>query len=110
MHAKHLLHHLVESAAARDPARIALVGGSLQLRYEELEAVLHAFAGGLVGPTVRRLGESLPGQMIRINPTEPQLGRAKGVSLARGALDAMRLIEAALNEYAEVPDSAQAFR
>jgi len=49
MHAKHLLHHLVESAAARDPARIAVVAGSRQLRYEEFEAALHAFAGGLIG-------------------------------------------------------------
>ena len=49
MHAKHLLHHLVESAAARDPARIALVGGDRQLRYEELEAVLHAFRRRPVG-------------------------------------------------------------
>ena len=49
MHAKHLLHHLVESAAARDPARIAVVAGDRQLRYQELEAALHAFAGGLAG-------------------------------------------------------------
>ena len=61
-------------------------------------------------PTVRRLGESLPGQMIRINPTEPQLGRAKGVSIKRGGLETMRLIEAALNEYAEEPGGVQVCR
>ena len=47
-------------------------------------------------PTVRLLGESLPGRLIRINPTEPALGRAKGVSIATGGLAALQAIAAAL--------------
>jgi NAD-dependent SIR2 family protein deacetylase len=46
-------------------------------------------------PTVRMLGESLPGTLIRINPSEPGLDGVEGISLACGGLDALRQIEAA---------------
>ncbi|MEI7430924.1 MAG: Sir2 family NAD-dependent protein deacetylase [Betaproteobacteria bacterium] len=46
-------------------------------------------------PTVRMLGESLPGKLIRINPSEPELDGAEGISLACGGLAALRRIEAA---------------
>jgi NAD-dependent SIR2 family protein deacetylase len=44
-------------------------------------------------PTVRDFGERLGQPLIRINPTEPELGVAMGVSLRLGALDALRGIE-----------------
>lgn len=47
-------------------------------------------------PTVRRFGEDVGAPMIRINPTDSALGR--GVSLAMGALDALRGIDAAVTE------------
>ena len=67
--------------------------------------VIEIGAGSRI-PTVRRLGESLPGQLIRINPTEPELGRGKGVSIACGGLEALRRIGAALNELAAEPGAA----
>lgn len=48
-------------------------------------------------PTVRQFGQSLGRPLIRINPTEPALGTATGVSLRLGALDALRGINSALN-------------
>ena len=46
-------------------------------------------------PTARRMGERVKGQLIRINPTEPQLPDGKGVSIAAGGLAALRAIAAA---------------
>ena len=46
-------------------------------------------------PTVRQLSESVGGRLIRINPREPGLGRAQGVSLPCGGLEALRAIETA---------------
>ncbi|MCM8595863.1 Sir2 family NAD-dependent protein deacetylase [Accumulibacter sp.] len=43
-------------------------------------------------PTARLIGERLPGRLIRINPTEPQMPPGKGVSLAEGGLAALRAI------------------
>ncbi len=49
-------------------------------------------------PTVRMMSESQRGRLIRINPTEPELGFAEGVSIAGGALEALRGIEQALDD------------
>lgn len=46
-------------------------------------------------PTARRMGERVKGQLIRINPAEPQLPDGKGVSIAAGGLAALRAIAAA---------------
>ena len=73
------------------------------LRRVERLLIVELGAGTAV-PTVRRLGESLPGKLIRINPTEPQLGRDRGVSIAENALAALRGIGAAV--MAEDPTSA----
>ncbi|WP_294271397.1 Sir2 family NAD-dependent protein deacetylase [Propionivibrio sp.] len=48
-------------------------------------------------PTVRLMGESLPGQLIRINPSEPDLGEGNGVTIAVGGLEALCGIESALS-------------
>lgn len=58
-------------------------------------AVIELGAGTAI-PTVRAFGERLGAPLIRINPTEPALGRARGVALASGALAALRGIDAAL--------------
>lgn len=47
-------------------------------------------------PTVRMTSERLAGQLIRINPREPQLGGASGISLALGGLEGLQGIERAL--------------
>ncbi len=44
-------------------------------------------------PTVRRFGEALDVPLIRINPTEPAVVRSRDVSLAMGALEALRGID-----------------
>lgn len=44
-------------------------------------------------PTIRNLGERLNGVLVRINPQHYGLNPGKGVSLAMGGLDALRLIE-----------------
>lgn len=49
-------------------------------------------------PTVRLTSESAGGWLIRINPDEPGLGSAEGVSLPCGGLEALRSIEAAWQE------------
>ena len=49
-------------------------------------------------PTVRMLSESVGGRLIRINPREPELGGAQGISLSCGALEALLGIEVALFE------------
>jgi NAD-dependent SIR2 family protein deacetylase len=77
-------------------------------RSETQEARLHAWlqqvrhllvievGAGTNIPTVRRLGERLQGQLIRINPTEPELPPGRGVSIAAGGLAALRAIDAYL--------------
>ena len=57
--------------------------------------VIEIGAGSAI-PTVRRLGESLPGQLVRINPREAQIAHGKGVSIAEGSYAALSAIEAAL--------------
>lgn len=57
--------------------------------------VIEVGAGTTI-PTARRMGERLPGQMIRINPGEAQLPRNKGVSIADSGLAALRAIAACL--------------
>ena len=47
-------------------------------------------------PTVRMLSESVGGRLIRINPREPELGGAQGISLPCGGLEALSGISAAL--------------
>ncbi len=47
-------------------------------------------------PTARLMGERLKGQLIRINPREPQLPPGKGVSIAAGGLEALRAMAACL--------------
>lgn len=49
-------------------------------------------------PTVRLMSESAGGRLIRINPDAPELGRAEGLSLPCGGLDALRSIEAVIKE------------
>ena len=57
--------------------------------------VIEIGAGSAI-PTVRRLGENLPGQLVRINPREAQIAHGKGVSIAEGSYAALSAIEAAL--------------
>jgi len=63
------------------------------LRQVERLVVVEVGAGTSI-PTVRMMGESVRGQLIRINPTEPELGRATGVSVACGGLEALSSIAA----------------
>lgn len=64
------------------------------LRRVERLLVIEVGAGSSI-PTVRLTGESVRGRMIRINPTEPELGGAEGVSIACDGLEGLRRIEAA---------------
>ena len=52
-------------------------------------------------PTVRRMGESVAGKMIRINPTEPELSPGMGLSLVCGGLAALQGLAAAFLDYSE---------
>ncbi|MCP5249071.1 MAG: NAD-dependent deacetylase [Candidatus Accumulibacter sp.] len=63
------------------------------LRRVERLLVIEIGAGTAV-PTARLMGERLKGQLIRINPREPQLPHGKGVAIAEGALTALRAIAA----------------
>jgi len=47
-------------------------------------------------PSVRRMCESRRAPLIRINPREPRVGSGKGVGIAAGALDTLRLLRAVL--------------
>lgn len=58
--------------------------------------VIIELGAGTAIPTVRMVGEDTGWPIIRINPHEPNLGSDRGVSLARGALDALQQIGAAL--------------
>lgn len=74
------------------------------VQHRRLQAWLHnverllviEIGAGTNIPTVRRLSESLKGQLIRINLSEPFLGEGKGVSVALGGLNALSGIEEAL--------------
>lgn len=66
------------------------------LRKVERLLVIEIGAGTNI-PTVRLMGESLPARLIRINPSEPELGEGKGISIACGGLEALRGIESALS-------------
>ncbi|MEI7613747.1 MAG: Sir2 family NAD-dependent protein deacetylase [Betaproteobacteria bacterium] len=77
-----------EQRAAEQDARMRA-----WLRRVERLLVIEVGAGSAI-PTVRMTSESMPGQLIRINPTEPELGRAKGVSIRCGGLEGLRRIEA----------------
>ena len=47
--------------------------------------------------TVRRKGEALRGQLIRINPHESRVGRANAVGITGGALSTLKLLQAELS-------------
>ncbi|AKU10304.1 Silent information regulator protein Sir2 [Azoarcus sp. CIB] len=47
---------------------------------------------GTAIPTVRGFGERANGTLIRINPTEPQIGKPSAISLRLGALEGIRLL------------------
>ena len=49
MHAKFLLHHLIEVAADRDPASIAVVSGSIRASYGELQSATARFGKSAYG-------------------------------------------------------------
>jgi NAD-dependent SIR2 family protein deacetylase len=65
------------------------------LRKVERLLVIEIGAGTHI-PTVRMMSESVGGRLIRINPDEPGLGRAEGVSLPYGGLAALRAIDTGL--------------
>ena len=47
MHAKSLLHHLIDAAADREPESIAVVSGSIRASYGELQTATTRFGAGL---------------------------------------------------------------
>ena len=47
-------------------------------------------------PTLRNLGDSINGRLIRINPREAEVRRSDDISIPVGALDALRQLEQAL--------------
>ena len=57
--------------------------------------VIELGAGSSI-PTVRHLGDSINGRLIRINPREAEVRRPGDISLPLGALDALRCLERAL--------------
>ena len=50
----YLLHHLIDHAAARWPARPALTYGTATLSYEQLRSQIVAFANGLIAARIQR--------------------------------------------------------
>ena len=64
--------------------------------------VVIELGAGIHIPTVRQFGQQLGHPLIRINPTKPELGTARGVSLRLGALEALRGIDDALRHHGEV--------
>lgn len=54
--------------------------------------VIIELGAGTAIPTVRRFGERANGTLIRINPTEPQVGKPSAISLPLGALEGIRLL------------------
>jgi hypothetical protein len=59
--------------------------------------VVIELGAGTAIPTVRWFGETLGVPLIRINPTEAEVGSAIGVSLQSGALVGLQAIDAALS-------------
>jgi len=57
--------------------------------------VIEIGAGSRI-PTARNFGARQKGFLIRINPTEPELGEATGVNLRMGGLAALQRIESAI--------------
>jgi NAD-dependent SIR2 family protein deacetylase len=66
------------------------------LRRVERLLVIEVGAGTHI-PTVRRLSESLPARLIRINPEASELGGATGISIPCGGLEGLRQIEARIS-------------
>lgn len=58
--------------------------------------VIIELGAGTAIPTVRRFGERAGGTLIRINPTEPQIGKPTAIGLKLGAFEGLSMIEAAL--------------
>ena len=64
--------------------------------------VVVELGAGLAVPTVRRQAELMSaatGALIRINPREPDVRHGRGISIARGALDALTAIRARLGSH-----------
>lgn len=60
---------------------------------------------GTAIPTVRLFAERSGGALVRINPTEPDIGMAHGVGIASGALAGLRAIQSALERLRHVAHS-----
>ena len=83
-------------------------GGWLGGVYEQQEARLNAWlqtiespvvieiGAGISIPTVRLFGERFMNRLIRINPTDAKIPYKKGVSLAMGGLEGLRLLTQAI--------------
>jgi hypothetical protein len=66
--------------------------------YRQLDnPVVVELGAGLAVPTVRRMCESIPAPLIRINPTDPQMDRGKtgAISLKMRGLEALKHIHTA---------------
>jgi hypothetical protein len=83
-------------------------GGWLAGVYDQQEARLNAWlqtvqnpvvieiGAGVSIPTVRLFSEQFMNRLIRINPTEAKIPYKKGVSLAIGGLEGLRLLAEAM--------------
>lgn len=63
------------------------------------DIVVVELGAGQAVPTVRRYSElasAATGALVRINPREPQIRHNRGVSLAAGALDTLKALDALL--------------
>jgi len=58
--------------------------------------VVIELGAGTAIPTVRMFAEQSGGALVRINPAEPDVGSARGVGIACGALAGLRAIQSAL--------------
>ncbi len=54
-------------------------------------------------PTVRILGETVSGRLIRINPREPDCHHKEAISIKLGGLEALKQIALAMNARSESP-------
>lgn len=54
--------------------------------------VIIEIGAGTAIPSVRHFGETTPGTLIRINPTEPAVPRGKGYALRMGGLEGIRAL------------------
>ena len=83
-------------------------GGWLGGVYEQQEARLNSWlqtvqnpvvieiGAGVSIPTVRLFSEQFMSRLIRINPTDAKIPYKKGVSLAMGGLEGLRLLAEAM--------------